>query len=182
MLIGHSMGGLICQMLAARGLAQAAVLLAPAAPWGILPGSQDEIDARLALLATGAFWQRALRQKFSVARRYALDRLPTEAQRAVFARFVPESGRTVFETLFWHLDWAHTSAVEVRAVTCPLLCLVGSEDRVVSPATVRSIARRYRGHAEFHTLPGHSHYLLGEPGFDALLTRISTWLDTTAAG
>jgi pimeloyl-ACP methyl ester carboxylesterase len=34
-LIGHSMGGLLAQILAARGLARAAVLLAPAAP---LPG------------------------------------------------------------------------------------------------------------------------------------------------
>lgn len=36
-LMGHSMGGLLAQMLAARGRAKALVLLAPAAPAGIWP-------------------------------------------------------------------------------------------------------------------------------------------------
>ena len=42
-LVGHSMGGLLAQMLAARGLARACVLLAPSAPWGVLPSTMFEI-------------------------------------------------------------------------------------------------------------------------------------------
>jgi len=42
-LIGHSMGGLLAQMLAARAKASAIVLLAPSAPWGVLPSTEHEI-------------------------------------------------------------------------------------------------------------------------------------------
>lgn len=42
-LVGHSMGGLLAQQLAARSLCRAAVLLAPAAPWGVMPRSTDEL-------------------------------------------------------------------------------------------------------------------------------------------
>ena len=41
-IVGHSMGGLIGQQLAAKGLARSLVLLASGAPWGILPSSDAE--------------------------------------------------------------------------------------------------------------------------------------------
>jgi len=40
-LLGHSMGGLLAQLLAAKGLAEAVILLAPAPPWGLLPSSEN---------------------------------------------------------------------------------------------------------------------------------------------
>ncbi|MDE3117332.1 MAG: alpha/beta fold hydrolase, partial [Pseudomonadota bacterium] len=48
-LIGHSMGGLLAQMLAARGRAAALVLLAPSAPWGVLPSTPFELMSAQAL-------------------------------------------------------------------------------------------------------------------------------------
>ena len=40
-LLGHSMGGLLAQLLAAKGLARAAILLTPTPPWGVLPSSEN---------------------------------------------------------------------------------------------------------------------------------------------
>ena len=44
-LVGHSLGGLLAQMLAARHPVRALVLLAPAAPAGILPSTPEETQA-----------------------------------------------------------------------------------------------------------------------------------------
>ena len=44
-LVGHSMGGLLAQMLAARGKARAIALLAPSAPWGVWPSTLFEVDS-----------------------------------------------------------------------------------------------------------------------------------------
>ena len=57
-LIGHSLGGLLAQMLAARGRPAPLVLLAPSAPWGVLP--IDLVRARLGAdaLLVGDFWNR----------------------------------------------------------------------------------------------------------------------------
>ena len=44
-LVGHSMGGLLAQMLAARTDVAALILLAPSAPWGVPPTTLFEIGA-----------------------------------------------------------------------------------------------------------------------------------------
>ena len=50
-LVGHSMGGLLAQMLAARRDVAALILLAPSAPWGVPPTTLFEIGAAQALHA-----------------------------------------------------------------------------------------------------------------------------------
>ena len=176
-LVGHSMGGLLAQMLAARGRAAAAVLLAPCAPWGVLPASHTEVGAAYGLFHMGEFWNRVLYPDFDVAAPLALDGLPPEAQQRAFAGFGPESGRALFQTLCWGLDFSATSAVDARRVECPILCLVGSEDKVVSPGTVRSIASKYRRVSTFEVIDGLSHYVGGEPAAAGLPNLMQSWLD-----
>ena len=52
-LVGHSMGGLLAQMLAARMEIAALILLAPSAPWGVPPTTLFEIGAAQHLHAGG---------------------------------------------------------------------------------------------------------------------------------
>jgi hypothetical protein len=39
------------------------------------------------------------------------------------------------------------------------------------------IAALYRDRATNEVLPGMGHWLIGEPGWDALATRVLSWLD-----
>ena len=98
------------------------------------------------------------------------------AQRQAFTRFVPESGRALFEVLYWHLDLTRTSAVNARAIDCPVLVAVGAEDKVIPPATVRSIAQLYPGPTAYHEFAGHSHFLFGEPGFERIPAFCEGWM------
>ena len=75
-LIGHSMGGLIAQMLAARRDVRALVLLAPSAPWGVLPSTPFEFISAQALYLAGDFWNRILVRTHWIAAANALDQLP----------------------------------------------------------------------------------------------------------
>src|SRR5206468_2555548 len=59
-LVGHSLGGLLAQMLAARSPVRAVVLLAPAAPWGVPPSTLLEIAAAQSLLLKVGFWSKVL--------------------------------------------------------------------------------------------------------------------------
>ena len=175
-LVGHSLGGLLAQMLAARSRIGALVLLAPSPPWGIMPSTPFEFFSAQALHLEGAFWRKPLAPKRWIASANALDRLPARSRDAVFARFVPESGRAMFETMHWMFDGTRATFVDPRAIVCPTLCLVGAQDRVNSPATVRRIARRYGGRARFDVLPGHSHWLPGEPGWEKIAAGTLDWL------
>jgi non-heme chloroperoxidase len=179
-LIGHSMGGLLAQMLAARRKIRACILLAPSSPYGVLPSTPFEIASAQALYMAGDFWNKPLRPERWIAAANALDQLPEAQRESVFARFVPESGLATFEIMQWALDTKHASAVDASRVTCPILCLVGSRDRVNPPSTVRHAAQRYRHNATFEELPGHSHWLIGEPGWEKNAARVLDWLETIA--
>ena len=170
-MVGHSMGGLLAQMLAARCEVHVAVLLAPSAPWGLPPASLFEIASAQAMLLNVGFWNSVLKPDQHVAGHYSLDRVPPAERDAMFARFVPESGRATFEIMHWGLDMGRASEVDARKVTCPLLVIAGSDDRVNPPGTVERIAALYRERATYEKISGMSHWLVGEPGWEKVAAR-----------
>lgn len=175
-LIGHSMGGLLAQMLAARAKASAIVLLAPSAPWGVLPSTEHEIYSAMGLVMAGPFWSMPLMPSYQLAAEATLDKLPPEQRRRVFSRFVPESGQVTFEIMYWAMDLKRASRVHAADVSCPVLVLAGAKDRVNPAATMRQVARRYKGHADFRIFENRSHWLHGEPGWESLAGASADWL------
>jgi len=179
-LIGHSLGGLLAQMLAAKDLARALVLLAPCPPWGILPSTLFEIASAQTMWFAGDFWNQPLTPDYGIAAANSLDRLPPAERHKVFARFVPESGLATFEIMQWALDARRAALVHAPDVKCPVLCLVGRDDKINPPSTVKRIAERYKGRAVYEELAGHSHWLVGEPGWEAIAARALAWLAEVA--
>jgi non-heme chloroperoxidase len=180
-LIGHSMGGLLAQMLAARCDVRALVLLAPSAPWGVLPATPFEYASAQALYLAGDFWNRALWPTHWIATANALDNVPAEERDAILNRFVPESGLATFEIMHWGLDLRRATFIDPLKVSCPILCVSGARDRVNSPGTVRSVAQRYRGRARYEVLEGYSHWLVGEPGWEKIAGLALAWLSEILA-
>jgi pimeloyl-ACP methyl ester carboxylesterase len=176
-LIGHSLGGLLAQMLAAKGLARALVLLAPCPPWGIMPSTLFEIASAQTMLFAGDFWNQPLTPDYWVAAANSLDRLPPAERLKVFSHFVPESGLATFEIMHWAWDAKRAALVNARDVTCPILAMTGEHDRINPPSTVRRIAERYKGRVVYEELPGHSHWLIGEPGWEKIAARAVAWID-----
>jgi pimeloyl-ACP methyl ester carboxylesterase len=180
--IGFSMGGILAQILASRGLAKAIVLLSPAPPAGInalRPSVAWEF--RSALLRWG-FWKKPFRLPFRETSSAMLNEMPAESWRAIYDGLVYESGRAASEIGFWFLDPKGAVAVDVSKVTCPVLILSGSKDREHPMSVVRKIAKRYKGVATFGELPDHGHWLLAEPGWDEIAKRIERWLEIVIGG
>lgn len=175
-LVGHSMGGLLAQMLAARLKVRALILLAPSAPWGVPPTTLFEIGAVQAMHLHPGYWNQVLEPSRDVALAHFLDKLPRHMRDDVFGHFVPESGRATFEIMSWGMDFRQSSTVDTDAVTAPLLFLTGSEDRINPPSTVARIAALYKGRATAEVLDGMSHWLIGEPGWERLAERALQWL------
>jgi len=175
--IGHSLGGLLAQMLAATRNVRALVLLAPLAPWGVFPSTPFEGMAMQALLLEGAFWKKTLPPRQAIAAAHAFDCVPSPDRTLLLERLVPESGLALFESMYWMFDFHKSSLVDRRGITCPVLCLAGGRDRIVSPATVRSLVRRYHGRARYELLPDHGHWLVGEPGWQRIAAGSLAWLD-----
>jgi pimeloyl-ACP methyl ester carboxylesterase len=171
-LIGHSMGGLVAQMAACRAPVRALILLAPSPPWGIAGGSLEEAASALSLYALGPFWLQAVEPDYAAARLYSFDRMEREARKAAFDRMVPESGRAMWETLNWWLDPFMTT--RVGKIAAPALAIAGGRDLIHPAFTVRQTAERIG--AEVTEFAHMSHWLLAEPGWEAVAQTCLDWL------
>ena len=95
-ILGHSMGAVLAQQLAASGLARALILVSPAPRAGILPSSDSEKDLSQSLMGIPSFWKTVINPDFDLACFYSLNRVPKDRQRAVFDKFGPEFGPCLF--------------------------------------------------------------------------------------
>ncbi len=173
-LVGHSLGGLVVQLAAARAPLQAAILLAPSAPWGVAGSSLEEAVSSVSLYALGPYWLQAVDPDYIAAKRYLFDRLPSAERRAAFARMTAESGLALWQTLNWWLDPLAATLVSPGSVKVPVLALVGAKDAIHPVATVRATAARLGG--ETRVLADMGHWLLGEPGWEAVAASCLAWL------
>jgi non-heme chloroperoxidase len=176
-IMGHSMGGLPAQMLAARGLARSLVLLTPAAPAGIRSLTPSVIRCFWRTHLHWGFWRKPLRQRFSEAAYATLNLLPDEEQRKLYARYGYESGRVIFEIGYWPLDRRRAAHVDETRITCPTLVIGAAQDRITPASVVRKVARKYQTVATYREFPDHAHWVLGEPGWEDVAQYVADWLE-----
>jgi len=176
-LMGHSMGGLLTQILASRNLADAVVLLAPASPYGILALTPSVVRSFWSTLTTWGFWKKPGRQTFREASYSTLGVLPTDVKIEEFDRFVYESGRAAFEIGFWYLDSKKASKVDESKVTCPVLIITGTEDKITPASVVRKISDKYNEVAVYKEFENHGHWVIGEPDWEKIAEYTSDWLN-----
>jgi pimeloyl-ACP methyl ester carboxylesterase len=143
----------------------------------VLPSTLFEVVSAQAMFFVGDLANKPVKPSYDIAVANSLDRLPKAERDAVYARFVPESGRATFETMHWGLDPTAATRVPAHAVTCPVLCITGTDDRINPPGTVKRIAARYRDQATYEEAPGHSHWLIGEAGWEKVAKTALDWID-----
>ncbi len=176
MLVGHSLGGIVAQKLAARELARAIVLLNGSVNWGVLPTTDEERALGKRLMSAGGFWEDVLLPDYETMAKYGFNKLESNDQRRVFERLGPESGRVMFELFFWMFDENQTTKIDYERTTCPVLMVSGSEDLAIPPSTARSIAERYGLQATFYEAKGFGHYLMLEPEWKKIAQICLEWM------
>ena len=180
-IIGHSIGGLVMQMLLDHGLGVAGVGLSALPPRGALPGLSMKGATFVSLLAQLGWTRIQTLSPRRFARRMA-QTLPAAEQAAIHRRFlVPTARRLIFEAALG-IGNGVNFAGPARA---PLLLVGGEEDRIVEPSALRAL---YRAHLHspaetaLRLLPRRSHWLLTDPGWETLADFCLAWADTHATG
>jgi pimeloyl-ACP methyl ester carboxylesterase len=175
-IMGHSMGGLLAQILASRGYAKAAVLLTPAAPAGIIGLNYTVLRSFSGAMMNWGFWRKPFRFSFPKAVYATMHLLPVEEQRRIYKRFVYESGRAASQIGFWFLDRTGASRVDQSRVNCPLLLISGKKDRITPAVVVQRTAQKYTS-ASYKQFDDHAHWVLSEPGWQEIAEYIDGWLE-----
>jgi len=176
-IIGHSMGGLLAQILGGRGLAKALVLLTPASPAGILAFTPSVIKSFWSVQTTWGFWRKPMRQTFDEAVYSMMHLLPPSERKEAYDKFVYESGRAACEIGYWFFDAKKACRVDESKVTCPVLVVAGAEDRITPASVVRKVAKKYEGVSTYKEFEDHAHWVLGEPGWQEVAGYVKDWLD-----
>ena len=88
----------------------------------------------------------------------------------------------MFEIGLWFLDRNKASEVNFSRVTCPVLVIGGTQDRLVPISVVRKIARSYQESATYLEYADHAHKILTEPGWQDIAEDIAVWLETALDG
>ncbi len=175
--IGHSLGGLVGQHLAARRRVAGLVLAASPGPAGLGPSlwqlSSKAPDVLATLLAAQA-GAGALIGLEAVRRALFTEETPLEWVADVGFRPDPESPLALIDGLTWDLPpW-----ILVRRA--PVLALLGDTDAFVPITDLWASALTYG--AETELLRGRGHGLPIDPHWKSLAWRINAWLDERRIG
>jgi len=179
-IMGHSFGGLMTQMLADRGLGSAYVGVAPGQPAGIttLPFSTLRTGAPILSNPFGKNGAKALSKgHFHYTFGNDLSRAESDKLWEEFA--VNSYNRVFFEGVAGafnekggvsHVDYA-------RPERAPLLLIAGSIDHVVPPAIVNAIYAKYTGPAivEKKQYEGRTHRLVSQDGWEEIADYALNW-------
>ncbi|HSW14518.1 MAG TPA: alpha/beta fold hydrolase [Solimonas sp.] len=174
-LIGHSMGGLLAQQLAARINPFALVLLTPVAPWGLNSVGAGNLGVALPAFSRWGFWRRPYKPTPQVAARHAHNGLSGDRQKKYYERMVHESGRVAYEIALWWADWSKASAVEASAVRCPVYVVSCGEDGLTPAFAVRKVAGLYPQAAHRH-YPQRGHWVIDDDETEEMIHGICGWL------
>lgn len=179
-LIGHSFGGLIVQLLLDRGLGQAGVAIDAGPPRGVLP-SWTAINSALPVLLSWRGWTRLHTMSVKDFAEAFANTLPAgDVQRTYESQIIQAPGRIYFQAALGlgnGLDFANPK----RA---PLLLVSGGDDRTSTPSMVEATYRRHKKSpcpVDKIEFPGRSHWLIAEPGWEEVAQGILAFLQGPGA-
>ena len=170
--IGHSMGGLIAQHLAARAECAALVLVSSSPPW-MARGSRHALAHALPYtlpVLTG----RPMRARPRAALKLVLHDLTPAEQAEMVSIFALESGKA-YRTMV-----LGGAPIARGAVRCPVLCVSGGADRMLARSVGRRLAAFYD--ADHLVFPGHGHSLVADSLTGTVATSVLDWLDRRMVG
>lgn len=171
LIVGHSFGGLITQLLLDRGVGVAGIALDPAPIAGVVPGPVSLMAALGPILAGPSATFTISRAAFGAT---FANTVPGLEQPKIYDDFVvPTSSR-----IFYQAAFMLGTKVDTRNRQQPLLITVGEKDRTVTPYVAKAaynLQKRSAARTDFKEFAGRSHFLAGEKGWEEVAAYAIDW-------
>jgi non-heme chloroperoxidase len=169
-IIGHSFGGLLAQILAGRGLAAACVAIDPAPFRGVLPLPISALRVAGPALSNPANRHRAVPLTYDQFR-YAFANAVTEdeAKQLYQTYAVAAAARPLFQGAAANLNpWTEAKVDTGNPARGPMLLIAGEKDHTAPPAITRASYKHQQhnpGVTEMVEMPGRGHALTIDSGW-----------------
>ena len=173
-LIGHSMGGLVVQLLLQQDLAAAGVAVHSAPPAGVFTPSWSFLKANWPMISPFVPRLRPRQMSFADFQYAFVNTLPLAEQQAAYERYVvPESRLVPQESL------TAAGRVDFTKSHVPLLLIAGSADHIVPAALNRTNYARYRASSsvtDYKEFGGRVHFTIGQSNWEEVADYVLAWL------
>jgi len=174
--IGHSFGGLLAQIIAGRGLAAATVAIDPAPFRGVLPLPISSLRAASPVLSNPANRNRAVPLTYEQFRYSFANAVGEEEAKELYETYaVPGSGVPLFQAAAANLNpWTEAKVDTKNPERGPLLIIVGDKDHTVPPAIAKAAYKQQRdneGVTEYAEIEGRGHALVIDGGWRDVADR-----------
>ncbi|MDX6568114.1 MAG: hypothetical protein QOH15_692 [Gaiellales bacterium] len=144
--IGHSFGGLLTQIIAGRGLARVSVAIDPAPFRGVLPLPISSLKSSRPVLGNPANRSRAVPLTYEQFRYGFANAVSEEEAKELYAEFaVPASGAPLFQAATANLNpWTEAKVNSKNPERGPLLIISGEKDHTVPWAIANASFKRQK--------------------------------------
>jgi pimeloyl-ACP methyl ester carboxylesterase len=173
-LIGHSLGGLVTQLLLQKDLAMAGVVIHSFPPKGIAGLRFSFWKSLWAPLGFFTSEKKSYLMKFSQWQYAYTNGMSLSQQRNGYQQFVvPESKKVVRDIM------TAIAKIDFKKIHAPLLFLSGSEDRLMPASLNYSNYKNYLQNGsitEFKEFKGKNHFVIKHPDWHETAGFILNWL------
>ena len=180
-LMGHSFGGLVVELLLDRGVGRAGVAISPAPPKGILVLPFSALKAVSPALAHPSKWHGVVTltpEEFAYG--FVNTFTPEDAAAAYERYAVPETGQIFYEAGFANFRMNPPTEVDFKnGERAPLLIVGATEDRTVPASVSRKQYKKYErssAQTEYAEFEGRPHLLMAADGWEDVAGSIDGWL------
>jgi non-heme chloroperoxidase len=168
--IGHSFGGLIAQIMAGRGVAAATVAIDAAPFRGVLPLPISALKSARPVLGNPANRHRAVPLTYDQFRFGFANAVSEDEAKELYDTYaVPASGEPIFQAAAANLNpWTEAKVDSENPHRGPLLLIAGDADNTVPPAITNGSYKkqqRNEGVTEIASMPGRGHALTIDSGW-----------------
>ncbi|WDT76805.1 MAG: alpha/beta hydrolase [Candidatus Manganitrophus sp.] len=172
-IIGHSFGGLLTQLMLQRDLGVAGVAIDSVPPQGVLVLKWSFLRSLWPVINPLIPASKPYYMTFEDFQYTFTNTLPLDEQRAAYeAQVVPESRRLARGGL------SSAARVDFKRARPPLLMIAGEKDHLMPAALNRANYERYKSSpsiTEFKEFPGRDHYIIGERGWEEVADDALDW-------
>jgi pimeloyl-ACP methyl ester carboxylesterase len=173
-LIGHSMGALVTQLLLQRGLASAAIAIDSAPPAGVFTTTFSFLKANWGHITPFANLNLPVVMTFERFQYAFVNGMPLDEQRAAFEKYVvPESRGIPRESL------TSTAKIDFKKPHAPLLLIAGGNDHIIPATLNKTNYEKYKAGSsvtDFKEFPGRNHFILGQQGWEEVADYCVEWI------
>jgi len=178
--IGHSFGGLIAQVLLSRGIAAAGIAIDPAPMKGVWQLPFSALKASLPILGNPFNFKKAKALTFDQFKYSFANALPEAEARELYDRWtIPAPCRPLFQAAFATIAGSETKVDMANTTRGPLLITGGSKDHIAPPILGKASAKKYNSSVitDFKLFEGRGHSLAMDHGWKEIAEYSLMWLD-----